>query len=158
MPLSPRCNELIKGMELHEALWHLQRANSWDNRATAEELIEGYSRILQLAQNTGGCVKQILAETDQQISAMSPLETMIEKRGNLIREGKCADNQDLQEVTRKIAEYVRLTRLQRQAEILQEGGWVQIWDIAASIQSLPDEILTDRARILAILPQQDIAA
>jgi len=166
MPLSPRFEELMDGLELKGALWHIQRATSWVNNATEEELMEWYSQILQLSQNTGGCITKILEETAQELSDMPSRELLLKNRDVHIRDSWARKgDQNYHNTIRDLTRYSRLSRLEQQAQILQEGKWVQIWDIMASIQSLPDgitrweqTIVLNKARILGILPQQVVAA
>ena len=170
MPLSPRFEELMNGLELKDALWHLQRANSWVNQASEEELIEWYSRILQLIQNTAECVTTILEETSQEREKMESIEKMLEKRDTFIRQGWINQDDNVirepyQEVIWEIAEYVRLSKLLKQAQMLQDKKWIQIWDIVMSVELLPDNITRwektisfNKARILAILPHEAAAA
>jgi hypothetical protein len=166
MPLSPRFEELMDELELKDALWHLQRANAWVNQATEEELMEWYSRILQLAQNTGECITRILEKTTQELSRMLSRESLLKNR-NIYVHDSCErrDNWNYNKTICDLAEHVRLSRLVKQAQILQQGEWVQIRDITASIQLLPDKItwwdqtiVLNKARILAILPTHAAAA
>jgi len=166
MPLSPRFEELTNELDLQGALWHLQRATSWVNKATEEELMEWYSRILQLSQNTGECVTKILEKTTQELRDMPSRELLLKNRDIHVRES-CArkGDENYHNTIRDLTKHVYLSKLVRQAQILLQGKWVQVWDIKASIEVLPDmitrweqTIVLNKARILAILPQQVAAA
>ena len=149
MPLSPRFEELMDGLELKDALWHLQRTNLGREKATQEriitatddEIIAWYSRVLALAWDGGRLVSQILEETPKTIDTLPPLEVLIEKRGNLVRQWWVTQNDDAihapyQEVVWEIAEYVRLSKLQKQAQKLQNGDWINRRHIIRSVLAL----------------------